>query len=415
VNKLFIIIISSFLMLSTTMLSETVYSIDWSNKAGLDKNGEDEKNFLWISLNDPVYEVGVFNYAGQPLAYGGLDYSNESMELQAGYVRRSILNGFIVSHGEYLPDDVSTPDKKPVGYSLKIKNNSLYFLHGSYFHRDAGNFNNINVDIAAINFQISKWRIETGGAILTMPMISPDKLLKDKNTEALDPGGFFSVDYDEFFKGQVFFSPRYGRLGRFNFLMKDIFLDLYIMSVKTENPFAALLYNINRTYYVSLRNSYFKFRVYDLDNLVHSKAAVKVDNFGLYNYISDKSNLVGVFYRAENKGLSPYLAVYTTPGADVTMTSCGLNYNDEWMFAIVRSANKTGNYFPFDEQVIPDRFYYSGVSLDAQNGFSHSYFGFQFYWNSEPLFCYISVLQNYAEKQDDNIAVTVRLEYTKSF
>ena len=403
------------------------YSIIWINKAGLDKNNFIEENgqraFLWTSLRDRWFEAGYYKYGNKSQMYGGLDYAGESVQIQAGSIYRSMFSGFLVSQGEYLPGENSTPDVKPIGFSIKLLNKNLFWFSGSYFrfnpeNRSSGFKDHLHMDYAGFRMEISKWFFETGGIVSTMQIIPAQKWFQDKYFfSAIDPGLYFHTRYEDMFGCQVLYSVKYGWFANMNFSIKDIMGDIYLISFKEENPLAAMLYRDNRKFYISLWNTQFKTKIYNTRNLVKEKSTIKINNIGFYHYISigEQKNMTGIFYHSEKSGLAPYLSVYVSPGLNLVTNSMGINFNNEWMFALIHSKNSSSIYYPYDEQIIPDRFYSSSAGLDSETSSNHSYFGFQFFVNLKSLFCYASIAQNYAEKKDENLSVIVRLEYSKTF
>lgn len=394
-------------------IEKPVYTMEWQSKAGIDKSGSEEKVLLWSSVYNTALEGGVFYYGNSPIVFGEGFYSGDVIDISGGFLRRSFESGFILSHGEYFPGDNSTPDQRPVGLSFAAKSPGLNFFWGSFMNAQK---NKISLASLAFNLNASGWFLALGtglsGTQLLLPVDFFRKLKEDKNFSP-----FFSLrlEYLEFLKLETNYSLQYGWLGILKMNLKRVQFNLYLMSLKLENDFSAKLYQINRHYYLSVIHDYLNIKIYDLDQTLHMKATVKVNDFGFYNYVNGKKVLTGIFYHAEQKGLSPYFSLYVVPGTKAVIHSLGVNYKTLWMFALVHSQNNTKNYYPCDEEIIPKRFYYSGVRLESETGFNHSYLGFQFYWDSQPLFFYASVLQNYALNTNDSIAVTLRLEYIKKF
>jgi len=426
---LFAVLLSMVLLPSLSAFMP-IQAADITGKAGADKNGFGEKTLLWISLVDDYFEAGYFGYGEISLPYGGIRFEDESLELDAGYASRTVGEGFLLSHGEYFPGQIATPDARPAGFLAKLKNRYFHFEGGSYFLPEMVPGANhqpppvMNLVSLSAPLEFSMFSFQPGVALSTTRYVAPGLWLKrpqspDTIHTLVDPSVYADLGIADTFQSRFEYSPRYGAVAAMHLHGRYLYADAWLMSIRGPTPFSADLYDASRHYYFSFRTPNFKLKIYDTNSTAQAKSTITMDSFGLFHYMHADNTLVGLFYKSDQEKLSGYFSFYMSPRSDAWVNSLGVHFANDWMFVFVQSVNTSRQYYPLDDQVIPARFYYGGASLDSAPGFDHSYRGFQFYWNQKEFFAYVSLLQNYSEKpfekQSESLALVIRLEYAKTF
>ncbi|MDH4199178.1 MAG: hypothetical protein OEV66_02265 [Spirochaetia bacterium] len=391
--------------------------MEWNTVAGWTSENSRENIIIWSYLKSAYYEAGIYSAAGNFMFYGGVDYLNNEFTFQAGYMFRSLFHGFILSPGGYLPESKSSPDMRPVGLAAGFKKNWFSAAAGYYLHQSIDRLANMTektqVSSFAVNWFFDKWEMTSQTGYLISGTAPPTSDMKSL-WEYMNPYFSLSAKISRVWEINAIYSAVYGGAAHSSLFLNKYLFGLDFIYQKKANPWAALIYNQNLLFYAFMKSDFLILKIYEKKEIITGQTKIMFQNWILYNYVNTEINLSGLIYHSPEEKLAPYMGVYASYDFKVYYGSLGFSFGEIWMLCLVYGLNGSGRFYPYDPEIIPDRFYLDNLQFDSYTFYNHSYTGAQFFWNQENMFFYLSFLENFEEKIN-SLVFTARLMYKKEF
>lgn len=425
----------------------------WGSSFKLDVNGAENSALFWTYLRTKQYEAGLYKAGSAWWAYGGVDFFTAPWRLQAGFLFRNIFEDFILSpaffpepllsktgfpqfdftlsshiQSAFTPSGLKSPDERPLGLGLGLYTPHFYIVAGCYTrpNKDENkiNFLQNNILLAESGFS-GQWGVFLGQVNIDAAFTNfgqDKKSKKSKNPDSFQPFFVLTAKIKSWAGIKFIYSKPQVWLGQLDLQVRGLQGGFRVTSGQSQSPFAAKIYNENSRYYFYFSYLWLRFYGYDKNGqwYFHLRLAknnpdqlkLPLSNLGLYGYVRGPVDYTGIFYHDLSQKLSLYGALYWSFQYPVWSASLGFTYGPWLMFSFVFCRNTSGEYFPLDPEAYPQKIW---AGQWDTSGYFNSYSGFAMYGNWQGFFAYLSVLQNYADKNRETFYIVLKLSVSLSF
>jgi len=440
-NKQTIKILFFFFIITNTYSNDKT-SNNFKIQAGTLLENNEALPYYYTSYQSKQIKGGIFKKDDQFFFEAQAKYKNNYLSIEAGNLSNSLIDGFYISNGGYLPNFQTFSYKQPIGLSvinqfhfLKIENNYYINQQENFIDENKNNQeenNNLNeensIQIHKLKFFIQKQTFYINFGIQKIIYNNNSSLYNTKSVSSnLDEKIAFFFNYNQKFsfmklKINAHHSNYYGYSTLLKISSKNVFFNIQYFNKKSNNKFSSQIYQVNSKGFIGIFKSKF-FQCQHFYNKQKNKIKIfiplKIIN-PFYYYYSNQKQIYGITTEIPITYIKIISSFYKELKTKTYFFSAGIQALKILKISFLyfkNCVNKYEQYFPVNPNFFQKELYVFNINEDNLLYYNKSYIGIQsslhyndFYFT----FLILDFTSKVKENEKRNIAF-YRIGYTHKF
>ena len=381
-------------------------------------NGKDDL-YMTTYVERKNIEAGLYKDNSEKTIFISGNYTSKRMNLHAGFLKRSINEGWLVSNGAYLPEHSSLAKSRPIGSSLEVLSPQWIFASYWYLQREhnqpISNRTQALVNKAGWQNYHNSYSYYLGMGLFTFN--NANNVMTMENSRPFTHFSFRYLKNTFSINLSLIIRNIENSMISANTMWNKINIRLLIFRNREPSVLAAQIFNDSEDgIYLKSKNKYFINSFYFIENQFKNTTRITWGQFGGYAYYRQNSaKIFGVFHKPAPKKLGLNISAYKWADAKSYMFSAGIGFGNTLSVAFIQSVNNSTFFYPIDPVFLPSNFNAGYYEENNHLFLIESVRGIQAFANVSYLQFYFAVLKNNKSKTIPGENLIINFHLTAGF